>query len=283
MKSKPSRQPSIRSKGIAVGQSTLKETLERGQKYERKGKKWKELTDAVTYYIAKDSLPVYSVEKPGFKRLLNTMDNRYEVPGRFYFTRTAIPALYATTRDTVKQELSTIKYFSATTDLWSSQGMVPYISYTVHFIDSSTWKLKSRCLQTQFLPEDHTGENLAEAFLSALDSWDLKADQQVCLSTDNGSNIVNAAERLGWTRLSCFGLNLHLAITKSLKNDRRCVRAIGVSQKIVSSFSSSWKRKRELTKAQINLGLKQHSLVTVNYCIINVLIKFNDNVTVKKE
>ena len=30
MKSKPSRQPSIRSKGIAVGQSTLKESLERG-------------------------------------------------------------------------------------------------------------------------------------------------------------------------------------------------------------------------------------------------------------
>ena len=62
MNSKPSRQPSIRSKGIAVGQSTLKESLERGQKYERKGKKWKELTDAVTYYIAKDSLPVYSVD-----------------------------------------------------------------------------------------------------------------------------------------------------------------------------------------------------------------------------
>ena len=143
-----------------------------------------------------------------------------------------------------------------------------------------TWKLKCRCLQTQFLPEDHTGENLAEALLSALDSWDLKADQQV---TDNGSNIVNAAERLGWTRLSCFGHNLHLAITKSLKDDRRCVRAIRVSQKIVSSFSSSWKRKREFTKAQINLGLKQHSLVTVNYCIIIILIKFNYNVTVKKK
>ena len=105
------------------------------------------------------------------------MDNRYEVPGQFYFTRTAIPGLYAT-KDTVKQELSIIKYFSATTDLWSSQSMVPYISYTVHFIDG-TWKLKCRCLQMQFLPDDHKGENLAEALLSALDSWDLKADQQV--------------------------------------------------------------------------------------------------------
>ena len=65
------------------------------------------------------------------------MDNWYEVPGQFYFTRTAIPALYATTKYTVKQELSTIKYFTATTDVWYNQGMVPYISYTVHFIDGT--------------------------------------------------------------------------------------------------------------------------------------------------
>ena len=55
MKSKPSRQPSIRSKGIAGGQSTLKESLKRGQKYERRGKRWRELTNAVTYYTAKES------------------------------------------------------------------------------------------------------------------------------------------------------------------------------------------------------------------------------------
>ena len=77
------------------------------------------------------------LERPGFKRFLSIMDNWYEVPGQFYFTRTAIPALYATTKYTVKQELSTIKYFTATTDVWYNQGMVPYISYTVHFIDGT--------------------------------------------------------------------------------------------------------------------------------------------------
>ena len=228
----------------------------------------KEITDAVTHYIAKDSIPIYTIENPGFNRLLKTLDSQHEVPNCSYFTKTALPALYTITTEKVRRELSTIEYFSAITDLWSSQDMIPYLSYTVHFING-TWNQRNRCLQAQFLLVDHTGVNLAEAVVSTLDSWDLKPERQVCLTTDNGSNIINAAERLGWTRLSCFGHNLHLAITKSIKNGARCNRAFGVCRKIVSSFSTSWKRKRELTKAQINLKLPQHSLVTVRIKFIH--------------
>lgn len=143
----------------------------------------------------------------------------------------------------MKQELSNIKYFSANTDLWSSTGMIPYMSYTVYYI-SKEWKLSKKCLQTQFLHEDHNAENLGEAMTITLESWDLIASNQVCLHTDNGSNIIRAAADLNWPRLSCFGHNLHLAITKALKDDQKCVRALGVSRKIVNSISSSWKRKR---------------------------------------
>ena len=243
-----------------MAQPTLAETVENSQKYERKGKKWKDLTEAVTYSICKDSLPIYSVEKPGFKRLLQTFDSRYEIPSRSYFSKTAIPNLYASTRAHVKHEISQVQFFSATTDMWSSIGMPPYQSYTIHFIDDE-WKLQARCLQTQFLPEDHTGANLAEAMSAALESWELSTQNQVCLTTDNGANIVCAANLLSWPRLSCFGHNLHLAITNSLKEDRRCTRALGVSRKVVSAFSMSWKKRRELTKAQINLKLNQRSLV----------------------
>ena len=246
-----------------VSQLTLKESIERSQKYERKGKKWQELTQAVTHYIAKDNLPIHSVEKDGFKKLLHTFDGRYEVPTRSYFSRTALPTLYTTTKDRVRREISTLHYFSATTDFWSSEGMQPFMSYTVHFVDTE-WKLQNRCLETQFLPQDHTGENLAESIKAALESWDLDILNQVCLTTDNGSNIISAVRQLGILRLSCFGHNLHLAITKALKDDHRCSRAISICRKIVSTFSMSWKKKRELTKAQINLGLHQHSFVAVS-------------------
>lgn len=44
--------------------------------------------------------------------------------------------------------------------------------------------------------------------------------------------------------------------------DSRIDRAVGVSKKIVSLFSHSWKRQRALKAAQEELGLPQHKLVT---------------------
>ncbi len=46
----------------------------------------------------------------------------------------------------------------------------------------------------------------------ALAEWDLREDQQVCVTTDNASNMIKALEVNGWTRLQCFGHRLHLAI-----------------------------------------------------------------------
>ena len=252
-------QESKKSKACST-QPTLMETITRCQPYEKKGKRYAELTNAVTYCIAKDSLPIHTVERTGFKAMLRAFDSRYEIPSRNYFSRTALPSLYSSTKEKVTAEIQQVRFFSATTDMWSSIGLKPYMSYTIHFIDKE-WTLQSRCLQAQFFPESHTGENIAEAMLNALDSWNLKVENQVCLTTDNGSNIVKAARDLGWCRLSCFGHNLRLAVTKALNSDQRCTRVLGVCRKIVSAFSQSWNRKQELTKAQLNLHINQKSLV----------------------
>ena len=247
-----------------ANQPSIVDSIESVQRYERGSKRWKELTDAIVYYIAKDSQPLYTVQKPGFNRLVRSFDKRYELPDRSYFSRTALPALYAKVRNEVKTDLASASYFAATSDLWSSNGtLVPYISYTVHFLNDN-WELQNRCLQTKFLPADHTGEVIADSMQETLSMWDLKAECQVCITTDSGSNVINATKRLDWPRLSCFGHNLHLGVTKSLDDDPRCSRALGLCRKVVAAFSGSWKRKRELTKAQINLNLKQHSLISVS-------------------
>ena len=69
-----------------------------------------------------------------------------------------------------------------------------------------------------FMPEQHTGENLAEAIQATLETWDLQKIRQVCITTDNGSNIINAAERLQMTNLACVGHNLYLGVTNALKD-----------------------------------------------------------------
>lgn len=45
--------------------------------YDRQSKRWKEVTVAVTFCIAKDVLPLHTVEKVGFKRMVQKMVQRY--------------------------------------------------------------------------------------------------------------------------------------------------------------------------------------------------------------
>lgn len=179
--------------------------------YDKSSKRYKDITDAVAFYIAKDMLPLSTVEKPGFKYLLNVLDPRYALPGRKYFSKTAIPKLYLKCKESVQQEILSAEYFATTSDLWSSRTSEPYISLTIHFIDKE-WNLKTRCLETAYFPDDHTGEVIAEGLKEALLSWSLIEHKMVCITTDSGANVVKATSLNDWTRLQCFGHRLHSAI-----------------------------------------------------------------------
>ena len=122
--------------------------------------------------------------------------------------------------------------------------------------------MKSYCFNTLFLPQDHIGVNISEALQSILESWSLPENKLACITKDNGSNVTAAVEILGWNGLSCFGHNLHLAITNSMKEDDHISRAIGIAHKIVGAFAHSWKKKRDLIKVQTEMDLPHHSLVT---------------------
>ena len=216
------------------GQQSIEHAFSLSQKYDRNGKKWQQLTNKVTRCIAKDMLPISIVEKPGFKQMLESFDPRYQLPSRKHFSKTAIPALFNSTQSALTSTLQEVKHFSSTTDLWSSVCMQPYLSYTVHYI-TKDWKLQSKCLQTLFMPEDHNGENLAESLKSVLESWGLQESKQVCLTTDNGSNLVRASHLLNWLHIPCFVHNLHLAITNAIKDDSCVSRAIGLTRKLITT------------------------------------------------
>ncbi|XP_063746041.1 E3 SUMO-protein ligase ZBED1-like [Eleginops maclovinus] len=205
-------------------------------------------------------VPIYTVEKAGFQHLLNTLDPRYKLPGRKHFGEVVLPRLYNTTRSKVTKRLEDVQFFSATTDLWSSRTMQPYLSLTVHFI-TDDWCLENACLQTSFFPSDHMGEEIAQGLRDGLESWNLSEDRLVCMTTDSGTNMTKALRLNEWPNLQCFGHKLHNAIMNAVK-DPRIDRATGICKKVVSSFSHSWKRRRELAAVQAELGLPVHQLIT---------------------
>ena len=72
---------------------------------EKESDRWTELTNAVTYCLAKDSLPIQTVERTEFTALLKAFDSCYQIPSRKHFSQTALPSLYSTTKEKVAGEL----------------------------------------------------------------------------------------------------------------------------------------------------------------------------------
>ena len=79
-------------------QPMLMETVAKCQPYEKKSKRHLDLTNAVTYCIAKDSLPTHIVERTGFKAMLKAFDPHYQIPGKNYFSQISLPPLYTSTK-----------------------------------------------------------------------------------------------------------------------------------------------------------------------------------------
>lgn len=193
-------------------QKTISDAFASVTPYEKGSKRQKDITDAITFHLAKDMVPINTVTKHGFANMIRSLDQRYVMPSRTYFSQIAIPELYDKCKAQVETELlSQVKFYAATTDLWSSRTTEPYISLTVHFVDEG-FQLRSRCLQTAFFPNDHTGENIAMGMREALAAWGLDEKRLVTITTDNAANMVKAAALNKWTRLQCFGHRLHLAI-----------------------------------------------------------------------
>ncbi|XP_077403113.1 E3 SUMO-protein ligase ZBED1-like isoform X4 [Vanacampus margaritifer] len=113
--------------------------------------------------------------------------------------------------------------------------------------------------QTSYFPDDHTGELLAAGLQEVLDSWGLPENKLVAITTDDGEDVKKAVEINKWAGLQCFGHKLHLAIEKGL-SDERIQEAIGMCKKIVSTFSSSSKKRKDLAIVQNYLGLPNHVL-----------------------
>ena len=84
-----------------------------------------------------------------------------------------------------------------------------------------------------------------------------EASRQICITTDNGSNITCATTTtLSWIKLPCFRHCLHLAVVNSTKDDPRVQRAIGLCVYILSQLEE-----KTLAQSDLGHGLPQHLVV----------------------
>ena len=249
---------------VGVDQPSITACIDRTKPYDCNSKRSTQINQAVAVYIAQDMQPFYLVERKGFRQMLHVLDPRYNLPSRRHFTDIEIPRLFSKIKNEVLCTLKKSKYYAGTTDLWTSTANHPYLSFTIHFIDND-WKLQSFCLDTVPLFDDHTGQNIANTVIDVLSNWELKDENLVATTTDNGSNYVAAFKNvLKWPRISCFGHNLDLAINKSLAISH-IQKAVKRCHSLVELFNRSWKKNRVLLQKQIELKLPQHKLLAVSH------------------
>ena len=179
------------SKNKLTGQPSIMEIVESGKTFNPQSPQALEINRTIAYFIAKDAQPFTTVERPECKALIAKLSPRYVIPSRKHFVEHEIPQLYREVKENIVQRLQEAEFFAVTTDLWTSNSNNPFMSFTVHFIDSN-WDFQSLCLDTVSLFEDHTGQNIADAFEEVLGNWNLCSSRLVTTTTDNGTNYVAA-------------------------------------------------------------------------------------------
>ena len=110
-----------------------------------------------------------------------------------------------------------------------------------HFI-TPTWKLQAYCLRIIYMPESHSGENLAAMIRNILREYDITLDRVVSITTDSGRNMVKACDEFdSLVRVPCFGHILHNSVNNSTNKDQKLTETLKAVRSIVTTFSHSGK------------------------------------------
>lgn len=209
--------------------------------------------------ITTDLLPVSIIEDEGFLQLLKTIDPRYQPPSHRTIMKQLLPQLYENKKAVLMESLAQINWCSFTTDLWTSNNTMGYITMTCHYINSD-WTLKSAVLETLHVPESHTSINLAATLLSITDQWQL-SNKIHCAITDGASNIIGAIRNNKWNNLVCFAHRLNLVVSCAINEVPETKEIIERVKNVVSFFHKSSKATEKLRQMQVRLNLPEHKLI----------------------
>ena len=130
-KKPPKRGEPSQSSTSNTVQAIVGSIVAKSAKYTSTSPQAKDLNRAVAYHIAKDAVPLSTIEKPGFQLMVSKLNPRYQLPSRRHFSDYEIPHLYSHVKDNVVIPAPRqANFFSATTDLWTSSANDAYMTVT---------------------------------------------------------------------------------------------------------------------------------------------------------
>ena len=189
--------------------------------------------------MALDFQPLSIVSDVGFIRLLNTLEPRYKLSSRRYFTENVIPEIKQSIDSKINELIKDVHYLSLTTDIWStSLNNQSLMSLTTHWIEDSCAR-QSAVLNVNKIEGSHSGAAICQMIETMIDSWKISKEGIHLVLTDNASNMKKALRDCDLHGYGCFAHSLQLVVHDGVLSQRMVIDTLAVSCRIVGNFKHS--------------------------------------------
>lgn len=241
-------------------QPTLAESFAKHDKLPLNSAKAQGITRVIAEEIILDDEPLSLVSKVGFRRTIQHLEPRYNMPSRHYILENTMPQIHKDVRDNIGKQVESANALSFTTDIWSCDHRpLSLLSLTAHWIGPD-FTPKSAVLHAREFRGSHTANAITDAMEHMLRTWKIDKKKVHVILRDNAPNMKKAMDQLGVPSLGCFAHILQLVVQHGLFAQRAVSDAIANGRKIVTHFKHSTKAYSELEDVECELNIEPKRL-----------------------
>ena len=226
---------------------------------------------AVAEFVICDEMPFKVVEGRGFRKMLNRLEPRFTVPSRVTISRDCYQLFLDEKKKLKAWLMKSCIRVCLTTDCWTSNQNLAYMSLTAHFIDEE-WKLQKRIINFCLI-ENHKGETIGREIERCLREWGI--ENVFTITVDNASSNDGAISYLQkkldargglvcggkYLHMRCCAHILNLVVNEGIKEQQPCIESIRNSVRFVRSSPQRLKKFKECIEAEM---IKSQSLVCLD-------------------
>lgn len=197
--------------------------------------------------------PYSIVENIGFTTLMKFALPNYHLPSRTTFSQNRIPALYARTKQTIRDRLRCADFVALSTDGWTGLNGHQFLCLTCAFVDPE-WELETITLACRELNDTHTKEHIVECLQSILKEYDISADKVAAITTDRAAKMIAAIDLLKANHVACFAHAMNTIVHNMLGHEF-ILPTLQKAKRTNNLLAHSPLAQRSLTECQVKAKL----------------------------
>lgn len=228
------------------------------------------LVNALLYFICKDNRPFAVIEGEGFKHLMHEVTPNFKIPS-VKFMKKQLMLKYEAVSSLTKTRLEQSTHISLSSDVWTeTMSEKSYLGVTAHFLEGTD--IISLELTCKELCSNHTAVYLSKELEKVLADWGIPKEKVVGIVTDNGQNIVAAAQSVFPNKqIPCFAHTLNL-VTSAAVSLPAIAGTIKKVREIVKFIKNSVNHSDKLRKIQLDGNVSEGN---VSKMILDVKTRWN--------